>query len=260
VAALAAGVMAAPLASVFLRGSLEARFGDMAPPVAVVGAWLFATAVAGAGRSVASRVLGGALAAALFALTALSIWSLQSVRPEMLRAGLLTSPLAVFRQGARVSQELAGLPDGLRGPDVPSPSGRAAYYLNACTNPDDRIMVVSYAPEVGGLSGRLFGGGRATFVPGFYIEDRYSQFLFARLASQSVPIVLAEEEPYYAGYSRLGEYLRDTYEERGRVEIDGGRFLRVLARRGRPSRPFGPEGLPCFTASAGGASGASQLR
>jgi hypothetical protein len=107
-------------------------------------------------------------------------------------------------------------------------------------------MVVSYAPEVGGLSGRLFAGGRATFLPGFYEDERYSSFLMARLRRESVPIVLAEDEPYYAAYPLLGPYLREAYVERGRVEIDGGRSLRVLARQGLSGRSYGSAMLPCF--------------
>ena len=46
---LALAVMTAALSIVFLRGNLEARFGDMAAPVAVLGAGLMGYC-AGAGR------------------------------------------------------------------------------------------------------------------------------------------------------------------------------------------------------------------
>jgi hypothetical protein len=257
---LGIGLMTIPLSLFFLRGSLEARFGDMGPPVAILAAWFCAMAVEGAHRGLLRRAAAGAAAAMVLGGTAMAIWSLQSVRTELLRAGLLTSPVAVVRQGGRVSQELAGLPEGLRRADGSSPSGRTAAYLHECTSPSDRIMVVSYAPEVGGLSGRLFAGGRATFLPGFYEDERYSRFLMSRLASESVPIVLAEDEPYYAAYPLLAPYLRDAYVEQGHVEIDGSRRLRVLARRGVPSRPYGSSGLPCFGPAKGPGDGLSQLR
>jgi hypothetical protein len=247
-AMLGIGLMTIPLSLFFLRGSLEARFGDMGPAVAILGAWFCAMAVEGSHRGLFRRAGTGVLAAVVLGFTAIAIWSLQSVRTELLRAGVLISPVAVVRQGFRVSQELAGLPEGLRHSGAASPSGRAAAYLHDCTAPSDRIMVVSYAPEVGGLSGRLFAGGRATFLPGFYEDERYSSFLMARLRRESVPVVLAEDEPYYAAYPLLGPYLREAYEERGRVEIDGGRSLRVLARRGLSGRPYGSAMLPCFDA------------
>ncbi|HEV8393928.1 MAG TPA: hypothetical protein VGQ37_06620 [Vicinamibacterales bacterium] len=259
-AMLAIGLMTIPLSLFFLRGSLEARFGDMGPPAAILAAWFCAIAVEGGHRGLGRRAAAALLAAAVLGGTALSIWSLQSVRTELLRAGLLTSPVAVITQFIRVSLELAGLPEGLRRQDATSPSGRAAAYLHDCTAPSDRIMVVSYAPEVGGLSGRLFGGGRATFLPGFYEDERYSRFLMARLGRESVPIVLAEDEPYYAAYPLLAPYLRDVYVEQGRVEIDGGRTLRVLTKRGLVSRPYGPAMLPCFGDAKGPGDGLSQLR
>jgi hypothetical protein len=258
-AILAVGVMAIPLSLFFLRGSLEARFGDMGPPAAVLGGWFVAIAVEGPRRSLWRRAATGSLACAVLVLAALSAWSLQSVRSELLRAGLLTSPAAVAWQASRVWLELGTMPESLRGPGVASPSGRAADYLNHCTTAHDRIMVVAYAPEVGGLSGRLFGGGRASFMPGFFEEERYSRFMMDRLIRESVPIVLAEDEPYYAAYPLLAPYLRDAYVERGRVEIDGGRTLRVLTKRGLAGRSYGPAMLPCFGAEGTG-DGLSQLR
>jgi hypothetical protein len=232
----------------------------MGPPAAILAAWFCAIAVEGGHRGIVRRAGAGLLAAAVVGGTAMSIWSLQSVRTELLRAGLLNSPVAVITQFIRVSLELGGLPEGLRRQDATSPSGRAAAYLHDCTAPSDRIMVVSYAPEVGGLSGRLFGGGRATFLPGFYEDERYSRFLMDRLGRESVPIVLAEDEPYYAAYPLLAPYLRDVYVEQGRVEVDGGRTLRVLTKRGLTSRPYGPAMLPCFGGAKGPGDGLSQLR
>ena len=256
---LAVGVMTVLVSIYFLRGSLEARFGDIGPPLAVLGAWLLTISVEGAHRPWLRRAMAGALALLLLGVTARSVWALQSVSSELQRSGLLGSPVAVVRQGYRVSQQLAGMPDSLRGPDVASPSGRAAFYLHACTRPDDRIMVVTYAPEVGGLSGRRFAGGFPMFRPGFFDGERQSRFLLDRLARQSVPLVLAEEEPYYAGFPRLADYLRQSYTEQGRIEIDGGQQLRILAKAGVPSHPFGLAGLPCF-GTKNAPDGLTQLR
>ena len=257
---LAVGLVTLLLSFVFLRGSLEARFGDMGPPLAVVAAWLASLGVEGSHRPLLRRALGAAVTAAVLAVTAPAIWTLQSVRAELERTGLRTSPVAVVQQAARAWQELGGMPESLRGSDVASPSGRAAYYLHECTTPDDRVMVVTYAPEVGALSGRLFAGGRASFLPGFFEDERHSRFLMDRLRRESVPIVLAEEEPYYAAYPLLPAYLRAVYVEQGRIEIDGGKQLRVLAKQERPSRPFGPQALPCFAPAANPPDGLTQLR
>jgi len=82
----------------------------------------------------------------------------------------------------------------------------------------------------------------ATMVA-LYVYSRWSEGVL------SVPLVLAEEEPYYVSFPGLADYLRQTYEERGRIEIDGGKWLRVLAHKAWNARSFGPDGLPCFDPS-----------
>ena len=122
-------------------------------------------------------------------------------------------------------------------------------------------MVVTYAPEVGGLSDRRFAGGRAMFRPGFFDDERDSRFLLDRLARQSVPLVLAEDEPYYAGFPQArGLPAADLHRagaDRNRRRTDS---LRMLAKVGVPSRPFGPAGLPCFAPAGIPPEGLTQLR
>jgi hypothetical protein len=243
-ALLALGVMTAALATLFLRGSLEARFGDMAPPVAVLGAALAGLAVEPGWRAPGWRVSAGAAALVLCVLSALAVWYLQDVRTELLRSGLFSSPAAVARQGARVSAELGRLPGAIRDAGA-SPSARAAAYLDACTTPADRVLVVGFAPEVLALADRRFAGGRPTVIPGFYEHPRYTRFTLRRLDGESVPLVLAEDEPYYAAFPELVERLRRDYDEGGRVPVDGDRSLRVLVRKGLASRPYGPAKWPC---------------
>jgi hypothetical protein len=126
-----------------------------------------------------------------------------------------------------------------------SPSAIAADYLQHCTTAADRVLIVGYAPEILALAERRFAGGRPSVVPGFYNQERYVAFMVRRLELESVPLVLAEAEGYYGEFPALGAYLRDFYMEEGMVPVDGGRSLRLLARRGRPMRPYGLEGWPC---------------
>ena len=72
----AMAALLSPLSLVFLRGSLEARFGDMGPPMAVLGAWLAVAAVDGAHRSLLSRAATGALLAVSLLYAGLATWPL----------------------------------------------------------------------------------------------------------------------------------------------------------------------------------------
>ncbi len=243
-AMLSLGLMTFMLSHFFLRGSLEARFGDMAPPVAVLGAGLLASACGGRHRRLLARVVTGGAAVLVLAVTGLSIWTLQSVRTELLAAKLTDSPAHLVERTRRISQELVALPAALRETDGDARMG-AAVYLNRCTDPDDRVLVVGYAPEALAFSERLFAGGRVSFLHGFYMDERYSRFAIAQLERHPAPIALADPEPYYRKFPLLPDYLVRHYEEAGMTSI-GGRPMRVLVRKGFAGRPTGPSGLPCF--------------
>jgi hypothetical protein len=243
-----------------LRSNLEARLGDVAPPVAVLGAVLL-------GASTSLRLshsreelkteaglqtpvygwyfLRAALGMAITIVTIASIWALGSV-PSNLRTGkLLEGPGTVVERASRISQELVALPAALR---VSGPRDRmeASDYVHQCTRSSDRVLVVGYAPEVPVFAERQFAGGRAMFFWGFYRDEQYSRDTLSRLQAESVPIVLADVETQYDRLPLIAEYLRSHYTEAGHV-MTLGRPLRVLVPRGATGRPFGPAGLPCFT-------------
>ena len=250
-ALLAIAVMSVAVNQSFLRGSLEARFGDAAAPVAVLGAAVIVGGPRRPGRFVI-RGLRFATVAVILTGTTGAVWALGSVRSELGRSGLTRSPMAVARQAARVSNELGALPAAAWTEADPTPSVRAAQYLHQCTRPNDRILIMSYAPELLVLADRRFAGGRATTIPGFYEAAAYERVTMSRLRQESVPIVLTEdgaiyEDDYPASFPLLHAYLQREYEEAGALDVNGGHRLRVFARRGvPPASRFGRDGWPCF--------------
>ena len=122
---------------------------------------------------------------------------------------------------------------------------QASAYLHQCTKPTDRVLVMGYATDVLAFSERLFAGKRASFVIGFYADERYSKETVASLQSTSVPIVLGGELLDDARLPLIVNYLRSHYDEAGRVRFYESE-LRVLVRRGLAGQPIGPGGLPCF--------------
>ena len=240
-ALVALSLMTAALWYSFLRGNLSARFGDMAPPVAVLGAWLLSGSTSG--RLSPRTVFTGALAVAVFALTVLCTSRTGSVFSELWTSRLL-EPRHTFARLSQISSELAAMPRSLREAQA-ADRMQAADYLHRCTRPADRVMVVGYYADVPAFAERLFAGGRPTFVVGFYADDRYMHETIARLESQSVPIVLGGAEVDYQEFHLLGDYLHARYDEVGQVSSSEGP-LRVFVRRGRNGTPSGPNGLPCF--------------
>jgi len=241
-ALVALSVMTAALWYSFLRGNLSARFGDMASPAAVLGAWLLFRTTAG--WSSRRSLITGLPVLVLFALTVLATWRSGSVMSELWTSRLL-EPWLTFARASQISTELAAMPRSLREAQA-ADRMQAADYLNRCTRPTDRVLVVGYYTDVLPFAERLFAGGRPAFVVDFYADERYMRETIARLESQSVPIVLGGAEIDYQEFHLLGDYLKARYDEVGKVSSTEGP-LRVLVRRGgRTATSSGPGMLPCF--------------
>ena len=239
---VALSAMTAVLAHFLLRGNVSARFGDMGPAVAVLGAYLLFMATT-RGRPSPRKILVASLAIAVLAVTVVCTWRVAGVGRE-LRLARLLEPQHVFARLRQVSTELAGMPRSLRESQA-ADRMQAADYLDRCTRPTDRVIAVGYYPEVLAFAERRFAGGRVTFVVGNYADERYLRETIAKLRSQSVPIILGGREVDYSEFGLLGDYIRAHYNDVGAVTINGD-SLRVWVRRGLPATMSGPGGLPCF--------------
>jgi hypothetical protein len=240
-AIMALSVMTAALWYSFLRGNLAARFGEMGPPVAVLGAWLLSMALRPSPWS--RRLLTGFTALAVLYVTVACIWRLGSVTGE-LRTSRLLEPQDVVARMRQTSDDLAGMPRSLRESEA---TGRmqASDYLYRCTKRTDRVIAFGYYADVPVFSERLFAGGRASFVAAYYLDPSYTREIIARLQSQSVPIVLAGPDLDHEGYRPVADYVHGHYDQVGEVMSSQGP-LRVWTRRGSSATTSGPNGLPCF--------------
>jgi hypothetical protein len=241
VAILAVSVMTAALWYSFLRGNLGARFGEMGPPVAVLGAWLLSMTLAPSPWP--RRLLIGISALVVTYVTVACIWRLGSV-PGELRTSHLLEPQDVIARLRQISDELGAMPRSLRESEA---AGRmqASDYLYRCTKPTDRVIAFGYYADVLAFSDRLFAGGRATFVVAYYLDPLYTQEIVTRLRSQSVPIFLAGPDLDHDGYRLVADYVHEHYDNVGEVISSQGP-LRVWTRRGSSATTSGPNGLPCF--------------
>ncbi len=240
---IALGVMTAMLSHYFLRGNLAARFGDMGPPMAVLAAYLLFVSTRGLAVDWRRSLIGAVIATAVFAMTVLCAWNLASVSGE-LRTARLLEPFDVLARTRQASHDLVAMPASLR-EEQAADRMQASAYVHQCTKPTDRLLVMGYATDVLAFSERLFAGKRASFVIGFYTDERYSKETVASLQSTSVPLVLGGELLDDARLPLIVNYLRSHYEEAGTVRFYEGE-LRVLVRRGLAGQPLGPGGLPCF--------------
>ena len=234
--------MTAALWYSFLRGNLSARFGDMAPPVAVLGAWLLSRSISGPPSL--RTVAAGASAMAAFALTVLCTSGTGSVVSE-LRTSRLLEPRHTFARLSQISTELAAMPRSLREAQA-ADRMQAADYLYRCTRPADRVLVV-------GLLHRRAGLCRAA-VRRWTADVRRrvlrGRSLHARDDRQArIPIRADRARRRRSGLPGVPSPRAITctldYDHVGEVSSSEGP-LRVFVRRGRNGTPSGPNGLPCF--------------
>jgi hypothetical protein len=187
----------------------------------------------------------------VFALTASKVLAIGTVRHELIVSGISESPAQVVNRMRLASNELLALPSSIWDMSNQSFSVEAAAYLHQCTRRTDRVLIMAYAPDLLALSDRLFAGGRATVLPGFYTGSYYDRFTVGRLNLESVPIILTEDadrydDDYPHDFPLLDERLKFGYREAGPLR-DRYHNLRVFVRLGTlPSGTFGSSHLPCW--------------
>lgn len=227
-----------------VRDIFVARFPDVAPILAILGAGLIAAgrevligaAPAGTlGESSPTRALAArGLAAAVVVLLL--------VPAGMLHGGP-SGVVAVYERAVQDSEAVyedfvASPPDAVLGSHR-----QLVKYARDCTTPSDRLLVTWFAPEVYFGANRRFAGNQWVYVD-YQNSPAQQRQVMRAIDRQSVPLVFARPgDAMFAGYwPVLADYIFGAYEYVG--PFDGAL---VYARRGRrrfPRSAFGE--LPCF--------------
>lgn len=244
------------LVNVYLvRGSLDSRLPDVVVPAAIVGAWLLGEHVRWVRgiRSAGLRSIQGAIAAVLILLTWVSLTTYSGVSA----ATLATAPFQVSRLRATVADL------GRRPIDVGAPAGSTGVagltrFVHECTMPQDRLLLVTYEPQVFYYSERLFAGGMAFFHQRSHSSDADQILIVRTLESEQVPFVIVDERSQRTleeDYPRLSAYLQQRFVPAGVSTFggDGTRRFRILADPSRHATTT-RHGLPCFSGGPEGPS------
>jgi hypothetical protein len=246
--AIACGLVAtAALANHFLlRGSLSQRLGDAVIPVAALAAW---SILAASGLSTTTmRRLAMIVPAAVLVFMLTAAVSYGGVARRLDESGLTESWDRAASRFAEVRSSLERLPP-MDWSEFRNDSSlpQAARYVAECTSPDDYLMVAAEAPEIYVFAHRRFAAGQGALSMGLYTSEDDQRRALAKLAGQSVPIVLADAARYQSEfiwtYPLLARYIGEHYRQAGMID---GRFL-VFVEASRPPRRVDPySGLPCF--------------
>ncbi|MGE0445008.1 MAG: hypothetical protein AB7P99_07240 [Vicinamibacterales bacterium] len=243
--AVAALVMLAAYVPLVLRDPLDQRLPDLAVPL-VTSAALVAAAAWHAGLAIRS------LTVALVVVAAASTWQLGRVSEGIRQAGF-ASPL-------RIPAKLAGTArDGRQWPWTPfwPNSGglpAAIQYLDACTGPDDSIMLTWSSPEYYVFARRRFAGGHALFSsPEAFATDRDQQAIVDRLERQRPLLVLinqTERADFRRAFPAADAYLDAHYTPVSSfTHYDDAEIVIAALRGTEPVTVYGEAGLPCYRVS-----------
>lgn len=247
----------------FLRSPLEARLADTSVPLVILVAWLAVAlprllidreAWRPQGLARFRWPLGGAAAAVGVAMALL----LTSVVTNELYRRLDKSSMTErwgksFERASNIASQLqyewrldtwASRADR---PDLITLS----LYVNACTSPNDRVLVQSYIPQVLALARRAFAGGHADLRPGFFETEEAQRLTRSRLERQSVPMILLDTgeslDNFRKSFPIVVSYIDSEYRLAGTHVFDNRFGISLYVRRDRePIRMWQPLEWPCY--------------
>ena len=255
-------VLGAVLDAGFLRSPLEARLADPSVPLAILMAWWLVSLprmLLGDASlrpswlpvrwpiRVAVTVVGAGIAILFAVLVKGDLYTRLDKASMTDRFGKAFERVGVISNQLRVDWDLGLWAARPERPDLITLS----LYVNACTTPDDRVLVQSYLPQVLAIARRAFAGGHADLRPGFFEFEEAQRLTVERLRSRSVPIILLDTEDslrsFYRSFPIVTAYIDQEYRQAGMHIFDERFGLTLYVKKDRtPTGTYEPLGWPCF--------------
>ena len=231
---------------IILRHPLNARIGDMASVLAIMGTWvgveLLRLPAGGRPLGIPGRTLVGTGLAAVLLVTAVSL----SV------FGNVGEPYRQLRALTRMGQVRNVVETYVASNELPWtrywPAGeipRVIDYLRQCTSPDDHLLVTWSAPHYYVFARRSFAAGIVLSLPGSFGDETTLE----RFNREHVPVVLINETTrleFAEGYPALDRYITEHCETVGRYTArDESTIAIAIATGVAADEVYGAEAWPC---------------
>jgi hypothetical protein len=224
----------------FVREALDARIADAVVAPIVLGAWLSSRWIAG------SRERGPARIARVIALAVVLLLVTRSVvvAGGVPAAGDFAAPYSGLWKQLSTSPPFDAWPAG------GSAKYRVVKYVRECTNANEPLLVLWFAPEFYYYADRPFAGRMGAYMDGFYTSDTNRRQNIAALERDRPAVAILEagrEQTDLATHPSVLAYLAANYHELGRVPATDGTQIRVFGRNDRPSTSAHADlGWPCY--------------
>jgi len=233
---------------VVLRHPIDSRIQDVAALLAILGAWVIDDLGHRAAHRSPMAIAGLTLALAVTAGSVASLWDLGNIGLRLRETRVADGPDTMRRTLMGVKETGTEWPWERFWPAGELPE--AVRYLNACTAPDDAVLLTWAAPEYYYFARRRFGAGHALFLPPdafTTIDDQ--NLMLARMRAERIPVVLINEtrrKEFADAYGEVDRYLQREYATAGHFQIREGSDVTIAVRRDlKPERTYGAERWPC---------------
>jgi hypothetical protein len=249
-----AAVVLSLLFNVFLiRGNLDSRLSDVIVPAALLWAWMLRGPLSGWLNASPARRLRAAAAAAAMLTVWMSIDLYAGATNQLTATDLFSTPMNAARRAQAAIVDLRRDPLEQFAP-VGSTGLRAlTRYVNRCTAPSDRLLVLGYQPEMFFYADRKIGGGNVVYHANAGSAPAQQAIIVNRLRHERVPIAILpvdQADEIARVYPAVKQYLDERYELAEESGFGEGRPIRVLVDRTVPPSGVDAElNLPCFAAS-----------
>ena len=216
--------------AVFLRDVLATRLPDVVAPSVII-------AAATAGHLLADRVV---VRVGMIAIAGVVVGgTIDAARVAIARPASMN----VVQRVGEVTTRLRRASPQI----IPNPSlSPLIDYVARCTQPQERVLVVGFGPEVPVLAHRPFAAGLPTWIPGYYEDAADVSRAVVRLQREELGavILLDGRNAFTQSWPLLAAAVRARgVDEYGIPSID--ERLRVWLPHAAAVAPMDPTGLPC---------------
>jgi hypothetical protein len=250
---VAAAILLSLLFNIFLiRGNLDSRLPDVIVPAAILWAWMLRGPWIGVLRRGGAAALGRAAAAATVMVAIwISVDVYAGTMNQLTATDLFSAPVNAARRLKSVAAGLGGDPLEQFAPAGSTGLRALTRYVNRCTAPTDRLLVLGFQPEVFFYADRRIAGGNVVFHANLGAAAAEQELIVGRLRRQRVPVAILpvdQADEIERVYPRVKEYLDGRYAVAKESGFGEGRPIRVLVDRSIEASHSDSElNLPCFT-------------
>jgi hypothetical protein len=234
-----------------IRDRLDVRLPDAIVAPALLMAWLVDQVWRMPPRPIWLAARIATVAALLVTMRYASVMG--SVEEQIDRAGIYAGLDRVPEHAANLVREMERPWAGRLVPSATASEMRPFFdYVPRCLQPDQRLLVAAWLPEIAVLSQRAFAGGQIWFMPGAVRTPADHALVLRRLERQNVPVAVFRRPTYddlAIEFPELDAYIKSRFTEVAHWSLGDADAVYLLMDMKQATGTDAKTGWPCFRRS-----------